>query len=97
MVLASCMLVVKGLKEQGRLGRYFGKVTICDQPPSNTIEKIIAVKEAMSDVEKFMQTLNVSLLKIRTILLAGQPKVLNARNSNIYFYLFVFIISCFFI
>ncbi|XP_023730576.1 uncharacterized protein LOC111878302 isoform X2 [Lactuca sativa] len=75
MVLASCMLVVKGLKEQGRLGRYFGKVTICDQPPSNTIEKIIAVKEAMSDVEKFMQTLNVSLLKIRTILLAGQPKI----------------------
>ncbi|KAI3788959.1 hypothetical protein L2E82_01742 [Cichorium intybus] len=75
MVLASCMLVVKGLKEQGRLGRYFGKVTIRDQPPSNTIEKIIAVKEAMRDLEKYMQTLNVSLLKIRTILLAGQPQI----------------------
>lgn len=69
------MLVLKGLKEQGRLGRTFGKVTIRDQPPSNTIEKIIAVKEAMRDVEKYMQNINVSLLKFRTILLAGQPQV----------------------
>ncbi|KAI7726799.1 hypothetical protein M8C21_004784, partial [Ambrosia artemisiifolia] len=74
MVLATSMLVLKGLKEQGRLGRNFGKVTIRDQPPSNTIEKIIAVKEAMRDVEKYMQSINVSLLKVRTILLAGQPQ-----------------------
>lgn len=74
-VLATSMLVLKGLKEQGRLGRTFGKVTIRDQPPSNTIEKIIAVKEAMRDVEKYMQNINVSLLKIRTILLAGQPQI----------------------
>ncbi|XP_076959714.1 uncharacterized protein LOC143635874 isoform X1 [Bidens hawaiensis] len=75
MVLATSMLVLKGLKEQGRLGRTFGKVTIRDQPPSNTIEKIIAVKEAMRDVEKYMQSINVSLLKIRTIILAGQPQI----------------------
>ncbi|XP_076888273.1 uncharacterized protein LOC143538645 isoform X2 [Bidens hawaiensis] len=75
MASAAFMLVVKGLRELGRLGRYFGKVTIHDQPPSNTIEKIIAVKEAMRDLEKYMQTVNVSLLKIRTILLAGQPQI----------------------
>lgn len=75
MALATFMLVVKGLKEQGRLGRSFGKVTIHDQPPSNTIEKIIAVKEAMRDLEKYMQTVNVFLLKIRTVLLAGQPQI----------------------
>lgn len=75
MVLAASMLILKGLKEQGRLGRYFGQVTICDQPPSNTIEKIIAVKEAMRDLEKYLQNLNVSLLKLRTVLLAGQPQV----------------------
>ncbi|KAA8545536.1 hypothetical protein F0562_020320 [Nyssa sinensis] len=74
MILASGMLLLKGLKEQGRLGRFFGKVTIRDQPPSNTIQKIIALKEAMRDVEKYLQNLNVSLLKIRTILLAGQPQ-----------------------
>ncbi|KAL4580693.1 hypothetical protein LXL04_016894 [Taraxacum kok-saghyz] len=74
-ILALSMLVLKGLKEQGRLGRTFGKVTIRDQPPSNTIEKIIAVKEAMRDVEKYMQNINVMLLKIRTILLAGQPQI----------------------
>ena len=74
-VLATGMLTLKGLKEQGRLGRSFGKVTIRDQPPSNTIQKIIAVKDAMRDVENYLQNLNVSLLKLRTILLAGQPQV----------------------
>ncbi|XAR53126.1 hypothetical protein NMG60_11021541 [Bertholletia excelsa] len=74
-VLAAGMLLLKGLRGQGRLGRYFGKVTIHDQPPSNTIQKIIAVKEAMREVEKYLQNLNVSLLKIRSILLAGQPQI----------------------
>ncbi|TVU36378.1 hypothetical protein EJB05_18311 [Eragrostis curvula] len=75
MVMALSMLALKGLKEQGRLGRSFGKVTIRDQPPSNTIQKIIALKEAMASVENYLQNLNVSLLKIRTIFLAGQPEV----------------------
>ncbi|KAK8567857.1 hypothetical protein V6N13_105804 [Hibiscus sabdariffa] len=74
-VLATGMLTLKGLKEQGRLGRSFGKVTIRDQPPSNTIQKIIALKDAMRDVEYYLQNLNVTLLKLRTILLAGQPQV----------------------
>ncbi|GMN46992.1 hypothetical protein TIFTF001_016177 [Ficus carica] len=74
-ISAASMLSLKGLKEQGRLGRSFGKVTIRDQPPSNTIQKIIAVKDAMRDVENFLQNLNVTLLKIRTIILSGQPQV----------------------
>ncbi|KAF8404155.1 hypothetical protein HHK36_009035 [Tetracentron sinense] len=75
MIVATAMLLLKGLKEQGRLGRSFGKVTIRDQPPSNTIQKIIAVKEAMLYVEYFLQNLNVNLLKIRTIVLSGQPQI----------------------
>ncbi|XP_031394414.1 uncharacterized protein LOC116205867 isoform X1 [Punica granatum] len=73
--LAAAMLTLKGLKEQGRLGRSFGKVTIRDQPPSNTIQKILAVKDAMRDVESYLQNLNVILLKIRTIVLSGQPQI----------------------
>ncbi|KAL6614102.1 hypothetical protein ACP70R_036372 [Stipagrostis hirtigluma subsp. patula] len=75
MMMALSMLALKGLKEQGRLGRSFGNVTIRDQPPSNTIQKILALKEAMASVENYLQHLNVSLLKIRTIVLAGQPEV----------------------
>lgn len=75
MIFAAGMLVLKGLKEQGRLGRFFGKVTIYDQPPSNTIQKIIALKEAMREVEKSLQNVNVVLLKIRSIILAGHPQV----------------------
>ncbi|KAF7803648.1 uncharacterized protein G2W53_042759 [Senna tora] len=74
-ILAAGMLTIRGLKEQGRLGRSFGKVTIRDQPPSNTIQKLIAVKDAMRDVENYMQRVNVSLLKIRSILLSGHPQV----------------------
>ena len=75
MILAVGMLTIRALKEQGRLGRSFGEVTIRDQPPSNTIQKIIAVKDAMREVENFMQQVNVSLLKIRSILLSGHPQV----------------------
>jgi len=75
MISAVGMLTIRALKEQGRLGRSFGEVTIRDQPPSNTIQKIIAVKDAMRDVENFMQQVNVSLLKIRSILLSGHPQV----------------------
>ncbi|KAJ6427649.1 hypothetical protein OIU84_023108 [Salix udensis] len=75
MVLAAAMLTLKGLKDQGRLGRFFGKVTIRDQPPSNTIQKIIALRDAMQDVENYLQNMNVTLLKIRTIFLAGYPQI----------------------
>lgn len=75
MILATTILLMKGLKEQGRLGRYFGKVTIRDQPPSNTIQKIIALKKALANLETTLQTINISLLKIRTIMLSGQPEM----------------------
>ncbi|KAL1289696.1 hypothetical protein HN51_058098 [Arachis hypogaea] len=75
MILAVGMLTIRGLKEQGRLGRSFGKVTIRDQPPSNTIQKIIAVKDAMRDVENFLQQVNVALLKIRSVFLSGHPQI----------------------
>ncbi|KAL2968801.1 hypothetical protein AAZX31_15G045400 [Glycine max] len=68
-------IIYRALKEQGRLGRSFGEVTIRDQPPSNTIQKIIAVKDAMRDVENFMQQVNVFLLKMRSILLSGHPQI----------------------
>lgn len=80
-VLATAMLTLKGLKEQGRLGRSFGKVTIRDQPPSNTIQKILAVKDAMRDVETFLQNVNVVLLKIRTIVLSGHPQVKKTQKN----------------
>lgn len=77
MVAAGIMLSLKALREQGRLGRSFGKVTIRDQPPSNTVQQIIALKKAMRDMENYLQNVNVTLLKIRTILLSGHPQITN--------------------
>ncbi|CAN8235575.1 unnamed protein product [Cochlearia groenlandica] len=75
MFLATGMLTLKGLRRQGRLGRLFGMVTIRDQPSSNTIQKIIAVKDAMQIMESYLQSVNVVLLKLRTIVLSGHPQV----------------------
>ncbi|KAK1668621.1 hypothetical protein QYE76_056780 [Lolium multiflorum] len=102
MAMALSMLALKGLKEQGRLGRSFGNVTIRDQPPSNTIQKIVALKEAMASVENYLQHLNVSLLKMRTIFLAGQPEVtthvalvLLASSAVLLVVPFRYIMACF--
>ncbi|XP_019093505.1 PREDICTED: uncharacterized protein LOC104701789 [Camelina sativa] len=73
--LATGMLTLKGLRRQGRLGRLFGIVTIRDQPSSNTIQKIIAVKDAMQDLESYLQKMNVVLLKLRTVVLSGHPQI----------------------
>ncbi|ESQ28076.1 hypothetical protein EUTSA_v10018126mg [Eutrema salsugineum] len=75
MFLATGMLTLKGLRRQGRLGRLFGMVTIRDQPSSNTIQKIIALKDAMQVMESYLQNVNVVLLKLRTIVLSGHPQV----------------------
>ncbi|KAE9599361.1 hypothetical protein Lal_00044090 [Lupinus albus] len=74
-ILAAGMLIIRGLREQGRLGRSFGKITIRDQPPSNTIQKLIGLKDGMRDVENMLQQMNVSLLKMRAILLSGHPQI----------------------
>ncbi|KAM7263861.1 hypothetical protein ACFE04_001544 [Oxalis oulophora] len=81
-ILASTMLMLKGLKQQGRLGRSFAQVTVHDQPPSNTIQKIIALKDAMRDVENYLQSLNVTLLKIRSIMLSGHPQIANSFSGG---------------
>ncbi|KAG6491431.1 hypothetical protein ZIOFF_052774 [Zingiber officinale] len=73
-VMATGMLLLKRLKEQGRLGRTFGRVVVRDQPPSNTIQKILALKEAMTYMENYLQNVNVVLLKIRAIMLSVQPE-----------------------
>ncbi|CAM6045650.1 unnamed protein product, partial [Sphagnum compactum] len=72
-ILLSCAGILfsfRGLKAQGRLGGDFGKVTIRDQPPTNTIQKIMALKEALMALENFLQTANIALLKLRTVALA---------------------------
>lgn len=76
-VVAVTMLALKALKAQGRLGRNFGKVTIQEKPPANTIQKIIALKEALNEMEDHLQKLNVALLKLRTIFISGQIQVTN--------------------
>jgi hypothetical protein len=84
-ILLSCAGILfsfRGLKAQGRLGGDFGKVTIRDQPPTNTIQKIMALKEALMALENFLQTANIALLKLRTVALARHLAVSCCRSPH---------------
>lgn len=44
-------------------------------PPMNTVEQLLAVQNAISKVEEFVQDGNVVLLKLRALMLAVFPQV----------------------
>lgn len=67
---AGILFALRGLKAQGRLGDDFGKVIIRDQPPTNTIQKIMALKDALTALEDFLQNTNIGLLKLRSVALS---------------------------
>ncbi|EFJ28211.1 hypothetical protein SELMODRAFT_411548 [Selaginella moellendorffii] len=71
------VLALRGLRASGHVEPDFGKVTIQEQPPSNTLQKIISLKEALAQLETFLQNVNVALLKLRTIALSSNPKATN--------------------
>ncbi|XP_024395636.1 uncharacterized protein [Physcomitrium patens] len=67
---AGILCVLRGLKAQGRLTDDFGKLTIRDQPETNTIQKIMALKDALTSLEDFLQNTNIALLKLRSVALS---------------------------
>lgn len=75
-LLTTAVLVftLHNLKSQDRLGDSFGRVVIMEQPPSNTLQKIIALKEALAELEIQIQKANIALLKLRNLALAGHPQ-----------------------
>eukprot|EP00250_Pteridium_aquilinum_P005599 c15671_g1_i2 orf=220-2820(-) len=76
MLLTSAVLVftLHNLKPQSRLGDTLGRIVIREQPPLNTLQKIIALKEALAEVEIQIQKANIALLKLRNLALAGHPQ-----------------------
>ncbi|KAH7302605.1 hypothetical protein KP509_23G079300 [Ceratopteris richardii] len=65
------------LKYQGRLADNFGQVVIREQPPSNSLQKMLALKEALEEVEVQIQKVNIAILKLRSLALAGHPQAKN--------------------
>ncbi|KAL3692831.1 hypothetical protein R1sor_006482 [Riccia sorocarpa] len=74
---AGFVYALRTLKTSGLLGDDFGKVTIREQQPTNTIQKILALKEALNALEDFLQNSNITLLKLRTLVLSVEPRVTN--------------------
>lgn len=52
--------------------------------PMNTMEQLLAVQNAISQVEEFIQDGNIVLLKFRALLLSLFPQVVLAVSSRIF-------------
>ncbi|XP_024401404.1 uncharacterized protein [Physcomitrium patens] len=89
---AGILVALRGLKVQGRLGDDFGKLTIRDQPETNTIQKIMALKDALTSLEDFLQKANIALLKLRTVALSRH---LDSTNEVLWSLLAAGIVSWF--
>jgi len=85
--MAGILFSLRGLKAQGRLGDDFGKLVIRDQPPTNTIQKIMALKDALTALEDFLQNTNIALLKLRSVALSRHLHVSAPTLAKFFIYL----------
>lgn len=58
-------------------GRPIGQIKVVAPPPMNTMEQLLAVQNAISQVEELVQDSNIVLLKIRALLLAAPSQATN--------------------
>lgn len=58
-------------------GRPIGHIKVVAPPPMNTMEQLLAVQNAISQVEEFVQDCNIVLLKMRALLLASPSQATN--------------------
>jgi membrane protein CcdC involved in cytochrome C biogenesis len=56
-------------------GRPVDKLKVVAPPPMNTVEQLLAVQNAISQAEQFIQDGNIILLKFRALLLSIFPQV----------------------
>lgn len=68
------------------LTRYFNnektanEVKVIAPPPMNTMEQLLAVQNAISQAEGFIQDGNIVLLKLRGLLMAIYPQVVKSSH-----------------
>lgn len=62
-------------------GNPVDEVKVLAPPPMNTMEQLLAVQNAISQAEEFIQDGNIVLLKLRALLLAIFPQVTLAGFS----------------
>lgn len=57
-------------------GKSLNEVRVTAPPGQNTVEQLLALQQAVSQVETLVQDGNIVLLKFRALLLAAFPQVL---------------------
>ncbi|KAL4179096.1 hypothetical protein AMTRI_Chr13g118370 [Amborella trichopoda] len=70
-MLMAAFMVITRICSQGKL---VNEVEVIAPPPMNTMEQLLAVQNAITQVEEFVQDGNIILLKLRALLLAAFPQ-----------------------
>lgn len=64
-------------------GKPVNEIKVIAPPPMNTMEQLLAVQNAISQVEQLIQDGNIFLLKLRGLLLTIFPQVLQTAPYSI--------------
>jgi len=72
LVFISAFMIITRCFNQGRS---VAEVKVIAPPPMNTMEQLLAVQNAVSQAEQFIQDGNIFLLKFRGLLLSIFPQV----------------------
>lgn len=72
LLFVAIFMLITRYCSQGKLN---GQIKVVAPPPMNTMEQILAVQNAISQVEELVQDGNIVLLKLRALLLAIPSQV----------------------
>lgn len=76
LVLLSMASYMLWLRHSGR-GDDFNEVVVPTPPAQNTVEQLLALQQALSQLEGLLQSGNIMLLKLRALFFSVLPQVLH--------------------
>jgi hypothetical protein len=66
------------MKKREQMG--VGEILVPQPPSQSTVEQLLALQQALAQLEGFIQTGNIGLLKLRTLCLSNYPEVSTTLN-----------------
>jgi hypothetical protein len=72
---AGYILYLRYMKKREQMG--VGEILVPQPPSQSTVEQLLALQQALAQLEGFIQTGNIGLLKLRTLCLSNYPEASN--------------------
>jgi len=78
---AGYILYLRYMKKREQMG--VGEILVPEPPSQSTVEQLLALQQALAQLEGFIQTGNIGLLKLRTLCLSNYPEVSTTLNITL--------------